>query len=324
LEQLAPPPRGVPLSLRLHLLSRAAVVPSLAFCLTLSFSLPCLVHLNLLNAWRLSQRRQEAEGTLTGCGRQIDLVFSFRYYQYTFRLPDGSTRTGTSYGSPTPAMEAAHVLDRGVPADFPVPVEYAPEYPQASRIRGTSAANLAGQTLWPLVFLGLVLVLLFGQLAEARAKVRLLRHGIPAWATVTACRDYHDTDGRGGRLMSVEEYKACWRADRAHHLALPDVMEDVPCTFTFLLPGGQEVQAGDAASLDSRTGVPPPVLPVLYDPSSPAKARFLENLGFALRASPAGGWESEVSWGATCLRFVLALAFAFVPVCLWAWWEWRG
>jgi hypothetical protein len=325
LRQLAAAPRPVPARLCLHLLTEVALPASVMLCLIWLFCLPSLVHLSVLSTWRLGQRREEVQGTLLGCGRQTDLfIFSFRSYQYTFRTPDGTVRTGVSYGPLPPEMEAAGTLERGVPAGFRVPVEYHPEHPEASRIRGTGAGLVAFQTLWPVPFLGLLLAIACGQLWEGARKIRLLRRGIPVLARITACTYYLSTDDHRGQVLPIEEYRSRWRAAHAHDPTIADVMEGVACTFRFVLPGGQEVEARDTTPLDSRPGVPLPLLLALYDPACPRNARFLHNLGPALRVSSAGTWEAGVGWLAPCLRSLLVFGFLLAPACVWVWWDWQS
>jgi hypothetical protein len=321
-ERLAAAPRRVPPGVLLDLLSRAVLAPCIGLNLAGFFCLPSVLNLKPLSAWRLSQRREQAQGTLTGCGRETNLVFTSQYYQYSFRLPDGAWQTGVSYGDPTPEMEKAHVFERGIPPSFRVPVEYHPEYPRASRIRGTRTGDVSGLALLLLVFPGVVLGILAGQVREAFRKARLLRRGELARATVTACWYYGPGDDREGERVTPEEYRSRWRADHAHYSTVPEVMQDVVCAFTFVAAAGEEVEGRDTAPFDSRPGVPPPALPVLYDPAEPKSARFLHNLGPALRVSETGGWEADVSRVGTGLRFLFALGFALAPAAVWLWWDW--
>jgi len=143
-----------------------------------------------------------------------------------------------------------------------------------------------------------------------------------AKATITACRYFRSTDDQEGQLLSVDAYRARWRAEHSRDCAPPDVMTGTQCLFTFLTSDRQEIQATDTVSLDARSGVAVSDLAVLYLPSVPTKASVLDNLGPALLTS-ATGWQCGARWWTTCLWFLLGFSFMLVPMVVWALWEWH-
>jgi hypothetical protein len=316
-EGLAPPPRTVPLGLRWHVLSRALLGPSIFFAFTWLFALPGFLQLNLLSEWRLAQSRRQVQGQLTGRGQQTELFCSFQYYQYCFPLPDGTIQHGVSYGK-QPELEKAR--QGAAIFNFKVAIEYNPDYPRASRILGTSAGNFAFQTLFFLIFPITAFILLVERVRGALGKIHLLRHGMPARATITTCFTYRDSDEKTPALP-VEEFKQQWQADRAkHNKSLAEFIPQVSCNFDVHLPDGQIIHGCDTSSLDTGQGATPPV-PVLYDPARPQRARFVENLGPSMRVAPTGEWEVAVTPARTCLVLLLVMCCLLWPWCVWAWTE---
>jgi len=317
-DQLAPPPRTVPLGLRWHLLSRGLLSGSVFIAFTWLFALPGLLNLNLLNEWWLAQGHQQIQGQVTGWGNHWDLISSFEYYQYHFQLPDGTTHHGISYGKNAELEKV-----RGGAAFFnaKVLIEYNPDHPRANRIQGMSAGNFGLQTLVPLLFPIFAFAFLMSRAKESLARIHLLRHGIPAWATITTCYHGRDADEKG-RGFPVEEFKRQCQTDKARKgEGLKDIVHDVRCHFECHLPDGQVIQGCDTMSLDLRLNVQPPVAG-LYDPARPQRLQFLQNLGPSLQVLPTGEWEAEVSGVKTWVALLVGGCCLMWPWCVWAWVEW--
>lgn len=87
---------------------------------------------------------------------------------YTYRLPDGRKFTGSAHGSGRLNLEPP----------YPVEVEYLPDHPSVSRIRGSGSSSIT-DWLWRKIGLGsLLLALLVSPgVAMVRAGIREMRNG---------------------------------------------------------------------------------------------------------------------------------------------------
>jgi hypothetical protein len=225
LKDLAPPPRAVPLRLWCHLLAgRLTVGGSAAFAFGMVFVFVFLPATDPIGTWRLAHRRQAAPGWLEGVqetsfheGGDDDSESTPIYRcDYTFLLPDGTPLRGRSYTVgprfqlPPPAPNRAAVR-------VAVTVEYDPEHPDTNRIEGTRTSPYPVEVGLVGLVSAVGLLVAGAGLMAGRRRVRLLRGGEVAEATVTTC-----PFGAGDAVtdLPVAEYKqrlACLSAAVGGH-----------------------------------------------------------------------------------------------------------
>src|SRR5262245_7964882 len=159
LEDLAPPPRGMPLRLWCSLLAGPVTLGgSAGFAFGMVFALFFVPATDPIGMWRLDLHRQQAQGWLEGVaktsfhegGENEDGTAVYRC-DYTFALPDGTQVKGTSYT----VGEQFHLRPAGPggPAPrLPVTVEYEPNNPRLSRIQGTRTSPFGPGALFVVLF----------------------------------------------------------------------------------------------------------------------------------------------------------------------------
>jgi hypothetical protein len=187
---LAPPPRAVPFLLRCRLLANGATVwGSVVFGLACILAVALVAGMDPLGSLRLAWNRQEAPGQVV---EERDTSYEendsrIRRHDYTFRLPDGTELRGHSYSDGHQYLNVPTVPgDRDPTRWARVTIEYDPGHPEANRIKGTRTHAVAHWAAFVLIFpAGALLVALAG-VASGWSRIRLLRGGRLAWATLTA------------------------------------------------------------------------------------------------------------------------------------------
>jgi hypothetical protein len=210
LDGLQPPPRDVALGLRCRLLGGPGVlIASGVFAFGMAFVLILGAGAAPVSTWLLDLRHREAPGWLEaveptryseGGGDDDDGRPIFRY-EYTFETPGGARLRGRSY-----ATDLAVSLPKGRldPARRPdLVIEYDPGRPASNRIRGARTSPYGPAGLFVLIVPAVALLAAAGGVQRGRRKLRLLRGGTPALATMTACL----WTGEDCRETPVAEYK---------------------------------------------------------------------------------------------------------------------
>jgi hypothetical protein len=195
LEDIAPPPRGMPLRLWCSLLAGPVTLGgSAGFAFGMVFALIFVPATDPIGTWRLDLHRQQAQGWLEGVaktsfheGGDGDEGTTIYRCDYTFALPDGTQVKGTSYA----LGERFHLPPAGPggPAPrLPVTIEYEPGNPRLSRIQGTRTSPFGPWALFVVLFPAAGLVVTLGSLWAGWSRARLLRDGEIAAATITTCQ----------------------------------------------------------------------------------------------------------------------------------------
>jgi hypothetical protein len=180
---------------------------------------------NPAGAWRLSQRKAEAQGWLEkveatnfheGGGEHENGTPIYRC-EYTFRLPDGTPMRGTCY-----TLGEKFRLPRAAPGQppprLPVTVEYDPANPATSRIQGTRTSPYTPWVLLVLLFPAIAFLVAAIGFALGRRRLHLLREGQAVQATVTACLA---ASGDDAVMAQYKQQLAQWRERfRGHPLIL--------------------------------------------------------------------------------------------------------
>ncbi len=199
--RLRPPPRRVPAGLACAMLADRAVMWGSVFVAAGSVVLTVfLLSGDPSGDRRLDASRREAPGRLE---RVLPAIWERVYsYEYAFRLPDGRSVRGVSYAEGAP-------FSRERPE---VTVEYHPERPELSRLRGARTTPYSRAAFVVGLVAALLLVglgLLLGLLTPRRnlSRLRLLRDGQLAQATITACRF---KGGWFGRSLPIAEFRERW------------------------------------------------------------------------------------------------------------------
>jgi hypothetical protein len=222
-------PRAVPADLRWRLLTNTSVLlGSFFFALGIIGFIAIVPRTALLSRWRLSHDRQEAPGWLSA-SRQTDHTehdISIYRYDYSFMLPNESMQSGSSY-----ANDALHkkftprtLANPGRVEDFTV--EYYPADPRISRIKGTNVYFYSASLLWEVMVPILGLLMTLGGLAHGRGKIRLLREGVLAEATIRSARQVELDGGDPHRSLKVGNGPfSLWFGDLLEKLekVIPDV-----------------------------------------------------------------------------------------------------
>ncbi len=208
---LSPPPRTVPLALRVRLLASApALFGSLFFGLGCLIGLPLFLASDPLGTWRLARRLQPARGVLetveaTGVVENERTVYR---YAYTFRLPDGTRTQGQCFGTiPLGGPPGKNQL-----VSIPVIVQYDPMHPETSRIQGTHTGRLDPGVGIVLIFPLIGVVITAIAVSGARRRIDLLANGVAVRATITACKV---TEGlqesqTSPRMIPFDEFRQRW------------------------------------------------------------------------------------------------------------------
>jgi hypothetical protein len=226
-ENLAPPPRQVSLGVWCNLLGGPVTLAgSGVFAFGMIFALLFGPAANPVGAWRLSQRRQVAQGWLekeekthfSEGGGDGDPGTPVYRYDYTFALPDGTPVHGRSYS----VGQRFQVPPPGQPAPrVAVTVEYDPEHPATSRIQGTRTSPFSPWVLFVVLFPAVGLLIAVGGLLAGWRRGRLLRDGELVSATVTTCRF---ASGEDSTYLPVAEYKRRLAEARALAASRPFVL----------------------------------------------------------------------------------------------------
>jgi hypothetical protein len=315
------PPRTVPLWLWCHLLARPlTVVGSPGFALGMMVAPTFVRPTDPVGTWRLSQRHEEAPGwvdareaTRFSAGGDDDDGDTVLYrYNYSFRLPDGTRVPGSCYGGGKQLPQPAEAPLPGRPGPpVRVTVEYDPQDPGRSRIRGMRTSPYPSEALFVLLLPAAGLAVALGGLVVGRRRGRLLRDGHAATATITGC----ETGREDSKLVSPAAYKkdvgfGRWFGRKS------GPSSRVSCTFEFRLPDGKAVQAKGPGRLVERKGAEPPQA-ALYDTRRPGRALLVSSLWPGVRAGAGGGWESSAG-PETAVRLVIALLLVVAPLIAWA------
>jgi hypothetical protein len=295
----APPPRAVPIRLRCQLLTGGATVWGciiFGFAAVLAFGL--VSGIDPLGSLRLALRRQEAPGRVLS---ERDTNYeeddsTVRRHDYVFSLPNGTLLRGHSYSH---GHRYVDVPTAGGDPDSQrwsrVTVEYDPGHPETNRIKGTQTHIISHWVGCMLIFpAGALLAVVIG-LIGGWSRIRLLRHGELAWATVTGCAS--PTSAESPQDVPAAQ---CLRllAERAYE---------------FRLPGGEVVRARDAVPADALGDAEAP-LPALYNPKWPTDSLLLAALSPQVPASLQGGWETTAGVWPLLRMAVAMLALAGAPL----------
>jgi hypothetical protein len=187
----APPPRPVPIRLRCQLLAGGATVwGSVLFGFASVLTVGLVAGMDPLGSLRLALHQQEAPGRVLA---ERDTNYeendsTVRRHDYAFRLPDGTMLRGHSYSAGHRYVDVPTVPGDPDPQRWSrVTVEYDPGHPQANRIKGTQTHSVSHWVGCMLIFpAGALLVVVIG-LIGGWCRIRLLRDGELARATVTGC-----------------------------------------------------------------------------------------------------------------------------------------
>jgi hypothetical protein len=181
----------VPLRLRCQLLAGGATVWGsviFGFASVLAFGL--VPGMDPLGSLRLALHRQEAPGRVLS---ERDTNYeendsTVRRHDYEFRLPDGTLLGGHSYSDGHRYVDVPTVPGDPDPQRWSrVTVEYDPGHPETNRIKGTHTHSVSHSVGCMLIFpAGALLVAAIG-LIGGWCRIRLLRDGELARATVTGC-----------------------------------------------------------------------------------------------------------------------------------------
>ncbi len=179
---LVSPPRPVPMGVRCLLLSNvAAMFGGIFFLVGCVFTAIFGGATAPLSGMRLSMSHLETGGRLVGVvktnfsegGGEDSPGTPIYRCDFTFRLTDGREFKGRSF-----------TLGHRYTAPANVTIEYYPGDPTISRIRGTRIAPFPPWALFVLVFPIVGLAVLVTSLAHGYRKIRLLRNGLYAEATI--------------------------------------------------------------------------------------------------------------------------------------------
>jgi hypothetical protein len=187
----APPPRAVPFRLRCQLLAGGATVwgsVSFGFASVLAFGL--VSGMDPLGSLRLALHRQEAPGRVlserdTNYAENDSTV---RRHDYEFHLPDGTLLRGHSYSAGHRYMDVPTVPGDPDPQRWSrVTIEYDPGHPETNRIKGTQTHSVSHWVACMLIFPAGALFVAASGLIGGWCRIRLLRDGELARATITGC-----------------------------------------------------------------------------------------------------------------------------------------
>jgi hypothetical protein len=187
----APPPRAVPIRLRCQLLASGATVwGSVLFGFTSVLAFGLVSGMDPLGSLRLALHRQEAPGRVLA---ERDTNYeendsTVRRHDYEFRLPDGTMLRGHSYSDGHRYVDVPTAPGESDPQRWSrVTIEYDPGHPETNRIKGTQTHSVSHWVGCMLIFpAGALLVAALG-LIGGWCRIRLLRDGELAQATVTGC-----------------------------------------------------------------------------------------------------------------------------------------
>jgi hypothetical protein len=189
--RLARPPRAVPFRLRCQLLAGGATVwGSIVFGFASVLVVALVSGMDPLGSLRLALRRQEAPGRVLG---ERDTHYeeddsAVRRHDYEFRLPDGTLLRGHSYSDGHQYLNVPTAPGGPDPQRWSrVTVEYDPGHPTTSRIKGTRTHAVSHWFAVMLIFPAGALLAAAAGVASGWSRIRLLRHGQLAEATVTGC-----------------------------------------------------------------------------------------------------------------------------------------
>src|SRR5262245_26271093 len=186
------PPRAVPIRLRCQLLAGGATVwGSVVFGFAAVLASGLVSGMDPLGSLRLALHRQNAPGRVLS---ERDTNYeendsTVRRHEYEFRLPDGTMLRGHSYSAGHRYVDVPTAPGDPDPQRWSrVTVEYDPGHPETNRIKGTRTHGVSHWVGCMLVFpAGALLVVAVG-LVGGWCRIRLLRHGELARATVTGCK----------------------------------------------------------------------------------------------------------------------------------------
>jgi Protein of unknown function (DUF3592) len=185
------PPRAVPIRLRCQLLAGGATVwGSVIFGFASVLAVGLVSGMDPLGSLRLALHRQEAPGRVLS---ERDTNYeendsTVRRHDYEFRLPDGTLLQGHSYSGGHRYVDVPTVPgDPDPQRGSRVTIEYDPGHPETNRIKGTQTHSVSHWVACMLIFpAGALLVAAIG-LIGGWCRIRLLRDGELARATVTGC-----------------------------------------------------------------------------------------------------------------------------------------
>lgn len=300
---LSPPPRHVPWNIWLTILDTSLfIVPGAFVSLFLGVMIPiALGHTDFGGGSPFSRNRGESQAaSLTVTQTNLSICDTSVYqYDYTFTLADAQVMPGRSYAT-------GHIADEKNPT-----VEYVLDDPQINRLRGTRTRPFTpGVVLVTIAFLAVFTVPPIIAVRQTLRKVRLLRDGEVAEATITSIT------APGGKEVSGQAFRKQWASLRN----LPFVQgrcSNASIAFEFSLPDGDVVQATDMVTLTDRI-VDEPAEPILYDPLNPKRAFLLDGLPAGIRLTDDGEWQSDLKTG-SLIRFALlpvAAAAGYLFHCL--------
>jgi hypothetical protein len=260
-QPLVPPPRHVPVGLRLVVFSGGTVGFIGWFFLGFGMIFVWVFGPRHLPLWALAWAGTPASAPgVVGESRPVNMTENGAQVYgvtYSFVTPGGDEHHGVSY-----------VTGRNLPAGAPATVEYVRRWPEVSQIRGMRR-NLLPEwvILFVLIFPGIGLAFVAGTVALGIKANRLLAHGQLACGTLT------DRSPTGTRINSRMVYKL---------------------TFEFEAGDGRSYQA------TAKTAEPERLEderrePLLYDVTRPAYSVMLDSLPGSPTIDPFGQLEAPPS-----------------------------
>jgi len=205
---LEEPPRDVAFRLRCRLLAGPVVlIASGIFAFAMTFAIMLSAGASPVTDLMLRLNRREAPGRLEavkptnfsegdeGGGEKI------LRYEFSFESPSGERIRGRSYATHLPVKLPKGRLEPNRPADLVI--EYHPDHPARNRIQSARVSPFGSLGLVVLLLPIIPILVVVGGIFSGRRKVRLLRNGTPARATMIACV----TTGENSVEMPLAEYK---------------------------------------------------------------------------------------------------------------------
>ncbi|MHB9105968.1 MAG: DUF3592 domain-containing protein [Armatimonadota bacterium] len=211
-------PRRIPLPLASQVLfaGGATAFGWLFFGFGLFLAIPLLMRSEAAASLKFLGPLSTAQGTITQVRETGGIVLDQKVYavDYTFTPPGGGPVKGTSY------------VRGGYRKTGAVTVEYRPDRPQTSRIRGLHATDAGWAALFVLIFPGVGLIIILVKFIPGLRALRLMRHGLPAVGTLVAVRELkYSRSEYGGDLVCRMTFR--FTPDGRPHEAYYDATDEL-------------------------------------------------------------------------------------------------